>query len=321
MKFYSLIVAFLFSVQAGAAGPSQNTKAEGRVPECQDGSCRNNQQKVTSIEDLREFSQNLGLHKITATANASQMIEAMPAGKAAQCSKFVEDSKLSTWGKVMSQDFDKGKYQALYSGPKDLVRLCPKYGEMTDSDKDALWALFGTMWVFYESSCKSSAKLGQARGGRHGAPNGVANGILQLHKGKEARYSPGNCKNGDSSDPVRSLRCGLSMLNDQIERGENLFSPRSYWSTLRPQNREIPADTGAPASLFMMKKICSLKACGAQAAECNKLIENYRVAAGGKKSSTRTVAASNKKAKPAKKPQKSAKSTKPAKRPSRVAQR
>jgi hypothetical protein len=78
----------------------------------------------------------------------------------------------------------------------------------------------------YESTCIVSES---ARG-----PHGTAAGLLQLHRGKEANYSSG-CRNGDSGTAERSIICGMSMLNDQIERGEPLFSRRSYWDVLRPQ--------------------------------------------------------------------------------------
>jgi hypothetical protein len=103
---------------------------------------------------------------------------------------------------------------------------------LSDEDKKGLWILIISAMTHYESSC---IYTGKAKG-----PNGIAAGLLQLHRGKEARYSRG-CRNGDSGSAERSLICGISMINDQIEEGRPLFSPNSYWEVLRPTGRSKKA--------------------------------------------------------------------------------
>ncbi len=163
--------------------------------------------------------------EMDAASDVSDIINKRYADK---CENFAGDGEVKKWGLIVEKELDKDRQRALYDGPKDVKVLCPPYTKLSDEDKKGLWILIVSAMTHYESSCIFTEK---AKG-----PNGIAAGLLQLHRGKEARYSNG-CRNGDSATPERSLICGISMINDQIERGEPLFSPRSYWEVLRPKGR------------------------------------------------------------------------------------
>ncbi|WP_413288115.1 hypothetical protein [Bdellovibrio sp. HCB337] len=151
-----------------------------------------------------------------------------------KCDNFVGNGEVNAWGDVVNSELGKPKYQTLINqGPRDIKEHCPNYDRMSIADRKGLVVLTMTAMAHYESSCNFRET---ATG-----PNGTAAGLLQLHKGKEGRYSSG-CRNGDSASAQRTLVCGLSMLNDQIVgRGERLFSSASYWEVLRPRGRSKKA--------------------------------------------------------------------------------
>jgi hypothetical protein len=150
-----------------------------------------------------------------------------------KCDNFAAAGEMNKWGNVIDEEISRPKYSTFLSeGPKDIQKYCPNFSAMDLPEKKALNILILTAMAHYESSCNFREKAP--------GPNGTAAGLLQLHKGKEQNYSSG-CRKGDSATPERTLICGLSMINDQINRGEKLFSPRSYWEVLRPTGRSKKA--------------------------------------------------------------------------------
>ncbi|MBC7370534.1 MAG: hypothetical protein H7326_03155 [Bdellovibrionaceae bacterium] len=247
------------------------------------GMAKITEEKVTDITESTQKEKVLSESSISTLKNgaaqAEKVIESSPIAN--QCSKFAGDDEFKVWGDHFRKNFDHKKFSALYGqpkssnineaarhkGPADLLRLCPKYDQMNDDQKDGLWIVFAVPWVFFESSCNSGAVNGNAT-------NGIAQGLLQLHKGKEQKYS-GGCRQGDATDPARTFQCGLSMLNDQVLRGENVLSSATYWEVLRPQSRNVRKPFKDPPAQFIMKKICQYPSCGQTETECNKLVNTF----------------------------------------------
>lgn len=144
------------------------------------------------------------------------------------CENFASDKDLGKWGMMILRELDKNPHPTLLGGSKDLFQLCPAYPRMDLQSRKNLWVLILNAMAFYESSCESNSR---GRG-----PNGRLIGLLQLHVNKEQFYAP-ECRKGDGKTPNGTFRCGLSMLNGQLERGEPLFSRKSYWDVLRPQGQ------------------------------------------------------------------------------------
>lgn len=114
----------------------------------------------------------------------------------------------------------------------DINNSCPKYGRMNEKQKGLVWVLVLTMVAHFESSCKLKAN---AKG-----PNGTAQGLYQLHKGKETEYTDNKnaCPKNASLNASQSSGCMLAMLDDQLEKmNGKLFAPKSYWDVLRPQGK------------------------------------------------------------------------------------
>lgn len=164
-----------------------------------------------------------------------------------KCDQFAADGDMKKWGNVIIKELENDKYaNMLNNGPRDIGEYCPNFRKMETEERKALNVLIMTAMAHYESSCNFREKAP--------GPNGTAAGLLQLHKGKEQNYSSG-CRKNDSATAERTLVCGLSMLNDQIERGEKLFSASSYWEVLRPRGRSQKAKK-------IMAAIRKFPACG-----------------------------------------------------------
>lgn len=154
-----------------------------------------------------------------------------------RCEQFAENDSLGAYGEIIvkevtSKTSDNYKYSRLMQGPKDVTILCPAFKTMSEDEKAGFYVLVINSMAHYESSCDKSET---AKG-----PNGKLKGLLQLHANSEQKYSSG-CKNKDSFTPETTFRCGLSMLDDQVRRHDQLFYKLSYWDVLRPGSKNKKA--------------------------------------------------------------------------------
>ena len=155
------------------------------------------------------------------------------------CKEFsINPPTRKNWRDYMMAELSPEKYPLFFEdnpgdgAPSDLIKFCPNYPNLNvDQKKIILMRLFDGM-VFFESTCNETAK---GRG-----PNGIANGVLQLHLGREDDYAKG-CRQYDSRDPKRSFSCSLKMLHDQVNNSNRIFSSGSYWEVLRPLGRSNKA--------------------------------------------------------------------------------
>lgn len=173
---------------------------------------QNNELKQTTAEIINNLSKSIVT--INSKFNFSD-----------SCHSFAQSSKFGKWGSYIIEEMRANDFDELYRGTSDIVKVCPAFPQMEDGEKEALWVLIINAMSNFESSCDPGEK-------GYG-PNGSLIGLLQLHRGKENKYSHG-CQKLDGKSPRDTFRCGLSMLNDQIQRDGLLFSPNSYWDVLRP---------------------------------------------------------------------------------------
>jgi len=169
------------------------------------------------------------------------------------CRAFAADGKYGSLGQAVIQEVHRPENRALYDGSSDLHNnYCPNYRNMTNAEKDGLWVLFTAGWSEQESSCDSRATKR--------CENGTCAGIIQLHRNAENTYNGDKhlCQRGSSQRADTSLRCGLSMLNNSIEKGRNLFSANSHFGTLLPN--------GSQGSGLIINSIKRYAPCGYSAA-------------------------------------------------------
>lgn len=167
-----------------------------------------------------------------------------------KCSKFATPSGFGAWGEVIVDELMRGRGAALMEGTDDLRRACPNYDRLGTREKTYVWVKVFASMSFLESSCEPTAGLRTEVQG----PNGSLAGLLQLHKDREGRYA-GGCRNQDSLNPLKTLRCGISMLDRQIEKTSSLFSKASYWGVLRPQGDVVQTRTRGKRRVVLAKMI------------------------------------------------------------------
>lgn len=211
LRWTLLVSAMIFAQQSMANW--------GASPLTRETTYASNQQQVLQTDNTAaDYEVDM-----SAATDISQIIDKKYGSK---CENFAGDGEVKNWGLIVEKEFDKDRHNALYNGPSDVRRFCPKYSQMNDEDKKGLWILIISAMTHYESTCIVNE--------HNKGPNGTAWGLLQLHRGKEANYSSG-CRNGDAETAERSITCGMAMLNDQVERKGIVFSRTSYWDVLRPQ--------------------------------------------------------------------------------------
>jgi len=184
---------------------------------------------------LNEATENI--NQIQLEENSSYVIGETAVGD--KCVAFMDKKQfLGSIGAAIFKNVvqNSKNYPILIQGG-DLNRYCPKYARMDLKNKGLVWVVLLTMVAHFESSCnlKASAK----------GPNGTAQGLFQLHKGKEQKYTDFKkaCPKNASLNAKQSGACTLAMLDDQMERSSGkIFYNESYWDVLRPNGRAQRAD-------------------------------------------------------------------------------
>jgi hypothetical protein len=135
--------------------------------------------------------------------------------------------------------------------PRDVQRFCPRFYDMTETDKRAFWA------YFFQALAGAEAGLNPTTRAHHTEPevsvrdsvtgmSGRTEGLLQLTYADADRYGCGfdwqtdrklkaNDPNKTILQPKNNLECGIKILVKQIiEQHRPLLYRQGYWSTLQP---------------------------------------------------------------------------------------
>jgi hypothetical protein len=137
--------------------------------------------------------------------------------------------------------------------PHDVRRYCPRFYDMSETDKRTFWA------YFFQALAGVEAGLNPRSSIRHGEP-GIANrdevtgltirseGLLQLAYADQKRYGcdfnwqvDRSLKTTDPAktilQPKNNLECGVKILFNQIiVQHKPVISPSAYWSPLQPNS-------------------------------------------------------------------------------------
>ncbi|MGI8770349.1 MAG: hypothetical protein ACR2JE_02825 [Acidobacteriaceae bacterium] len=135
--------------------------------------------------------------------------------------------------------------------PRDVRRFCPRFFEMSATDKRAYWA------YFFQALAAAEAGLDPKTNVRHTEPQVAvvdpvtdrmtrSEGLLQLSYYDQKRYGCNFNWKADRRLPEKDARktilqaennlaCGIKILDTQIiAQHKPLFARTSYWSTLQP---------------------------------------------------------------------------------------
>jgi hypothetical protein len=135
--------------------------------------------------------------------------------------------------------------------PRGVVRFCPRFYAMVETDKRAFWA------YFFQALAGAEAGLNPTSTVRQVSPEAAARdsvpkddvrteGLLQLAYADAKRYGCDFDWEADRAkkakdpsktilQPKNNLECGIKILFDQLMvKHRPLLTQSSYWSTLRP---------------------------------------------------------------------------------------
>ncbi len=155
-------------------------------------------------------------------------------------------------------------YPVYDEGSRELEKICPKFSDMDRKNKEKFWMNFWRQLAQFESAGEMTTAK---------AIHGDACGYLQLHCLQEERVSAvkkpnqekciGDVQSNNLRAGVNSFRCGMAMLQQQVDVRGEIFPSRGknavYWQPIKETNK-------------MYKKICNYKACGNTAAKCDELV-------------------------------------------------
>ena len=133
--------------------------------------------------------------------------------------------------------------------PRDVEHFCPRFYDMSETNKRAFWA------YFFQALAGAEAGLNPKSRAHHTQPEvdtrdevsgmyGRTEGLLQLTYADQKRYGcdfdwkrdrtlPPNQRS--ILQPENNLDCGIKILANQIiDQRKPLLSRSSYWSTLQP---------------------------------------------------------------------------------------
>jgi hypothetical protein len=128
--------------------------------------------------------------------------------------------------------------------PRGVRRFCPRFYDMSTTDKRTFWA------YFFQALAGAEAGLNPNTSVRHSEPEGAmvkrSEGLLQLSYADQRRYGcdfnwqvDRALKANDPAktilQPKNNLECGVKILvNQTIVQHKPLLTRSGYWSTLQP---------------------------------------------------------------------------------------
>ena len=168
----------------------------------------------------------------------------------------IETKRLELGGSAWNPGWDTFIERSLPSAmlssrvPRDVRRFCPRFYEMSVTDKRAYWAYFFQALAGAEAglNAKSNVLHSEAQMGidRVTGQRIRSEGLMQLTYEDEERYG---CNFDWKADrhlplhdprktilkPENNLVCGIKILDKEIiSQRKPLFNQTSYWATLRP---------------------------------------------------------------------------------------
>jgi hypothetical protein len=194
-----------------------------------------------------------------------------------------------TWNPDWDGVVERALPQELLSSqvPRDVRLYCPRFYQMGETDKRAFWA------YFFQALAGAEAGLDPKTNVRHtepevAVPDAVtgrlvhSEGLLQLTYEDAPRYGCNFDWQADRNlsarneaktilQPDNNLLCGVKILTNQIIRQHKpLFSPSSYWSTLRPGTESY--------AVFTKQMTNPPAACGRRTVRTTHHVEDPKIA-------------------------------------------
>lgn len=134
--------------------------------------------------------------------------------------------------------------------PKDMPYFCPKYKYLNETQRMTVWGQLIAAMAYRESGWKPTTTMVEPDHKiDHVTKKYVrSEGLLQLSYQDASSYRSLDCdfdwnkdkglatNNPDKSilAPFRNLRCGILILDHKVKLNQQISTPGTYWSVLRP---------------------------------------------------------------------------------------
>ena len=134
----------------------------------------------------------------------------------------------------------------LNSTPLDITKYCPRYSELTKTQKGDFWVHLISKLAYFESSYKPQTTYTEAFSDNQGNPV-VSRGLLQISKesANGSHYRCGINTPQELHDSKKNLECGVRILNKWI-KDDGLIAGKEnnkwrgaarYWSPFRNEEK------------------------------------------------------------------------------------
>jgi hypothetical protein len=130
----------------------------------------------------------------------------------------------------------------LNSTPRDVAEYCPRYPELSRSQRGDFWVHFIAKLAYFESSYNPQTSYVELFYDNNGNPV-VSRGLLQISKesANGANYRCGIKDEKELHDPKTNLECGVRILNKWVtndgvivaKEGDKWRGVARYWGVLR----------------------------------------------------------------------------------------
>jgi hypothetical protein len=151
----------------------------------------------------------------------------------ADCEEFIDaDGNFGAWGRAILGEINSTTAPKLLSkGAGDITRICPKYQQLNDTQRQNFWVWFAASVAMEESSCNPEIS-GQG-------PNATVAGLWQLDASGTEKYCDGVCGSINVYRGSENVVCGLKMLNWYTftwlkNKSNRIYWNENYWETLHP---------------------------------------------------------------------------------------
>lgn len=157
------------------------------------------------------------------------------------------------WSTYARQVIGDKASQALLPGAEDIEEFCPRYNAIENRDlKINFWAYLISAIAEVESSFDPANRMSEPGLGIDKVTNKqvVSEGLLQLSY-QDTKWYPACEFDWESDrklaaederktilDPFKNLKCGISILANQIKNRRRISIVDGYWSVLRPDGRK-----------------------------------------------------------------------------------
>ncbi len=225
---------------------------------------------ASSAAEIEFFLETLAeMRKPETAARSCSVFQSLPGlskgffRRGADCTRFIDkNGEYGEWGRVIVSVLDQKDSRSVWFGDlpgmDTFPNFCPRWMNLTRSEKTHFWVWTFAAIAWQESTCRSEAR---ARGIKRA--NGTykyAVGLLQMEETlSDRKWREGACTVQSVKKPKENLECGMHIMEEWLKGREGLYGVASngrisggknYWQELRK------ASGGTIGELIKQNPLC-----------------------------------------------------------------